>query len=160
MNQQTKIKDFIAVTSFVVLFIIGSWALLYSLQTQSAELSSEKSLIVLSSFHGYFPGALLGVMFMLGYAATRLWQGIFNKPVSSNNGKVTAIGLLGSILLIIIGNFVVNSYWTKKAEYAAYQVCPAMTLLTNRVTMEVWVKNEALCYDRDVRRIISRGTPA
>uniref|UniRef100_UPI00356A143E hypothetical protein n=1 Tax=Arsukibacterium sp. TaxID=1977258 RepID=UPI00356A143E len=45
-----------------------------------------------------------------------------------------------------------------KAEYAGFQPCPTLTLLTNRVTMQAWTKNEALCFDNDVRQIIVRGT--
>ncbi|WP_152663089.1 hypothetical protein [Arsukibacterium ikkense] len=57
-----------------------------------------------------------------------------------------------------MGSFAINTYWDNKAEYAGYQPCPALTLLTNRVTMTAWSTNAALCFDNDVRRIIVRGT--
>jgi hypothetical protein len=159
MNFRDLSKDFIAMLFFGALLIIGSWTLLYSVQTQFAEISSAKPLIVLSSFHGYLPGALLALLFMTGYAANRLWRGLRRQTLSVNNGKLTAIGVLTGLVLLVIGNFVINAYWQGKAGYAGYQPCPALTLLTNRVTMQAWSKNEALCFDTDVRRIIVRGTP-
>lgn len=158
MNQHSMFKDFIALLFFGILLIAGSWTLLYSLQTQFAEISSAKPLIVLSSFHGYLPGALLALVFMLGYAANRLWRGLRKQPLSADNGKTTAIGVLAGLVLVVIGSFAINAYWDNKAEYAGYQPCPALTLLTNRVTMTAWSKNEALCFDNDTRRIIVRGT--
>jgi hypothetical protein len=151
-------KDFIAMLFFGILLIAGSWTLLYSLQMQFAEISSAKPLIVLSSFHGYLPGALVALVFMLGYAANRLWRGLHKQPLSADNGKTTAIGVLAGLVLVVIGSFAINSYWGNKADYAGYQPCPALTLLTNRVTMTAWSKNEALCFDNDTRRIIVRGT--
>ena len=159
INQPSTLKDYIALMFFGILLITGSWALLYSLQTQFAELISAKPLIVLSSFHAYLPGALLALLFMSGYAANRLWRGLRRKTLSANNGKLTAIGVLTGLVLVVIGNVVINAYWQGKAEYAGYQPCPALTLLTNRITMQAWSKNEALCFDTDVRRIIVRGTP-
>ncbi|MDP2716785.1 hypothetical protein [Rheinheimera sp.] len=158
MSQNSILKDFIALLFFGILLIAGSWTLLYSLQTQFAEISSAKPLIVLSSFHGYLPGALVALVFMLGYAANRLWRGLRKQPLSADNGKTTAIGVLAGLVLVVIGSFAINAYWDNKAEYAGYQPCPALTLLTNRVTMMAWSKNEALCFDNDTRRIIVRGT--
>lgn len=152
------LKDFIALLFFGILLIAGSWTLLYSLQTQFAEISSAKPLIVLSSFHGYLPGALVALVFMLGYAANRLWRGLHKQPLSADNGKTTAIGVLAGLVLVVIGSFAINTYWDNKAKYAGYQPCPALTLLTNRVTITAWSKNEALCFDNDARRIIVRGT--
>ena len=129
------------------------------MQTQFAEVNSAKPLIVLSSFHACLPGALLALVFMTGYAANRLWRGQRRQTFSANNGKLTAIGVLTGLALVVIGNFVINAYWQNKAEYAGYQECPAFTLLTNRVTMTAWSQDETLCLDSDVRRIIVRGTP-
>lgn len=153
-------KDFIALLFFGVLLIVGSWTLFYSLQTQWAEIQSTKPLIVLSSFHGYIPGALVGLLFMCTYAANRLRCGIRQQPLAANNGKVTAIGVLLGLLLVVVGSFVLNAYWQNKAAYAGYLPCPALTLLTNRTSITAWSKNEALCFDNDTRRIIVRGTPA
>jgi hypothetical protein len=158
MNQNSILKDFIALLFFGILLIVGSWTLLYSLQTQFAEVSSGKPLIVLSSFHGYLPGALVGLVFMLGYAANRLWRRLRQQTLSADNGKITAIGVLAGLVLVVIGSFAINTYWDNKAKYAGYQPCPALTLLTSRVTMTAWSKNEALCFDNDTRRIIVRGT--
>ncbi|MBV2129376.1 hypothetical protein [Arsukibacterium indicum] len=158
MNQQSIFKDIIALFFFGILLIACTWTLLYSLQTQLAEISSIKPLIVLSSFHGYLPGALLALVFMLGYAANRLWRALRQQRLSADNGKITAIGVLAGLGLAFIGSFVINAYWDSRAEYAGYQPCPSLTLLTNRVTMQAWTKNEALCFDNDVRRIIVRGT--
>ncbi len=159
MNLKVLSKDFIALLFFSALLLIGCWTLLYSVQTQFAEVNSAKPLIVLSSFHAYLPGALLALVFMTSYATNRLWRGLRRQRLSANNGKLTAIGVLTGLALVVIGNFVINAYWQNKAENAGYQPCPALTLLTNRITMQTWSKNEALCFDTDVRRIIVRGTP-
>ncbi|WP_040552657.1 hypothetical protein, partial [Rheinheimera nanhaiensis] len=116
-----------------MLLIAGYWALLYSVQTQFAEVNSAKPLIVLSSFHAYLPGALLALVFMTSYATNRLWRGLRRQRLSANNGKLTAIGVITGLVLLVIGNFVINAYWQGKAEYAGYHPCPALTLLTNRI---------------------------
>jgi hypothetical protein len=159
MNQHALFKDAIAFLLFGLLLLAGCWTLLYEVQTQFTELISNKPLIVLSSFHAYLPGALLALVFMTGYAANRLWRGLRRKTLSANNGKLTAIGVLTGLVLVVIGNAVINAFWQGKAEYAGYLPCPALTLLTNRITMQAWSKNVALCFDTDVRRIIVRGTP-
>lgn len=159
MNQHSLPKDAIAFLLFSLLLLAGCWTLLHEVQTQFAELISSKPLIVLSSFHAYLPGALLALVFMTGYAANRLWRSLRRQTFSANNGKLTAIGVLTGLVLLVIGNFAINAYWQNKAENAGYQPCPALTLLTNRVTMQAWSKNEALCFDTDVRRIVVRGTP-
>ena len=159
MNLKVLSKDFIALLFFSALLLIGCWTLLYSVQTQFAEVNSAKPLIVLSSFHAYLPGALLALAFMTGYAANRLWRGLRRQTLSANNGKLTAIGVLTGLALVVIGNFAINAYWQGKAENAGYQQCPAFTLLTNRVTMSAWSKDETLCLDNDARQIIVRGTP-
>ena len=158
MNQHSKLKDFLALVFFSLLLVIGCWTLLYSLQVQLTEISSDKPLIVLSSFHGYIPGTLVALLFMLSYAARRLWCGIRQQPLPSDHGKVTAIGVIAGLVLVFVGNFVLNAYWNQSAEQAGYQACPTLTLLTNRVTMTAWSKDEAWCFDADARRIIVRGT--
>lgn len=159
MNQSTIFKDVIAFLLFSVLLIAGCWTLLHEVQIQFAEIISSKPLIVLSSFHGYLPGAIFGVVFMLGFAASRLLLALRQQPQAASSGKITAIGLLISLLLIVVGNFAINAYWQNRAENAGYQECPAFTLLTNRVTMSAWSKDETLCLDNDARQIIVRGTP-
>jgi hypothetical protein len=158
MKQNSIFKDFIALLCFGMLLIAGGWTLLYSLQTQFTEINSAKPLIVLSSFHGYIPGALVGLVFMLGYAANRLWRGLKQQPLAANNGKVTAIGVLVGLVLVVIGSYGLNAYWHNRAVYAGYQPCPPLTLLTNRVSITAWSKNETLCFDNDSRRVIERGT--
>lgn len=153
------LKDIIAFLLFSLLLLAGCWTLLHEVQTQFVELISAKPLIVLSSFHAYLPGALLALAFMTGYAANRLWRGLRRQTLSANNGKLTAIGVLTGLALVVIGNFAINAYWQGKAENAGYQQCPAFTLLTNRVTMSAWSKDETLCLDNDARQIIVRGTP-
>ena len=159
MNQHSLSKDAIAFLLFSLLLVAGCWTLLHEVQTQFVELISAKPLIVLSSFHAYLPGALLALAFMTGYAANRLWRGLRRQRLSANNGKLTAIGVLTGLALVVIGNFAINAYWQGKAENAGYQQCPAFTLLTNRVTMSAWSKDETLCLDNDARQIIVRGTP-
>lgn len=153
------LKDIIAFLLFSLLLVAGCWTLLHEVQTQFAELISAKPLIVLSSFHGYLPGALLALVFMTGYVANRLWRGLRRQTLSANNGKLTAIGVLTGLALVVIGNFAINTYWKGKAENTGYQQCPAFTLLTNRITMSAWSKDETLCLDNDARQIIERGTP-
>lgn len=153
------VKDIIASLLFSLLLLAGCWTLFHEVQTQFAELISAKPLIVLSSFHGYLPGAIFGVVFMLGFAASRLLLALRQQPQPESSGKITAIGLLISLLLIVVGNFAINAYWQNRAENAGYQQCPAFTLLTNRVTMTAWSKDETLCLDNDARQIIVRGTP-
>ena len=92
MNLRALSTDFIALLFFSALLLIGCWTLLYSVQTQFAEVNSAKPLIVLSSFHAYLPDALLALVFMTGYAANRLWFGLRRQRLSANNGRLTAIG--------------------------------------------------------------------
>ena len=141
INTAMLIKDIIASLLFSLLLVAGCWTLLHEVQTQFSELISAKPLIALSSFHGYLPGAIFGVVFMLGFAASRLLLALRQQPQPESSGKITAIGLLISLLLIVVGNFAINTYWQNRAENAGYQQCPAFTLLTHGAKMNpfVWI---------------------
>lgn len=67
--------------------------------------------------------------------------------------------LLLSIVAVFFAEMVLATKWDKQAQRKGYLPCPVGTLLSNRLTYTAWVQNEALCYNSDVRRIISRGTP-
>ncbi|WP_148275752.1 hypothetical protein [Rheinheimera nanhaiensis] len=66
--------------------------------------------------------------------------------------------MLASLLVLFGGNFLIASHRRSQADQAGYVSCPMTTLLSNRITMEVWVHNESLCYDNDIRHLVQRGT--
>jgi hypothetical protein len=67
--------------------------------------------------------------------------------------------VLLSLAGVFVGEMLIANKWDKQAQQKGYLPCPVGTLLSNRLTYTAWVQNEALCYNSDVRRIISRGTP-
>ncbi|KKO49536.1 hypothetical protein VT06_06830, partial [Arsukibacterium sp. MJ3] len=166
-HQGSKLKLAIySLLAFIMMLAmsIAAFMLLFTGWRQHADfIVSQQSLIVLSNMHGYGPGIIIGtfsgaLLFLLYFFYRCIFQTetILFKRAEKLLASLTMFGLIA----MFAGSYFISSYWQDKAGSAGYFPCPPMILLTNRVTMEVWVKNEALCYDRDVRRIISRGTPA
>lgn len=124
-------------------------------------ISSELPLIIISSMHTYGPGIIVGafsgaLLFLLYFTYRCIFQTEtqFFKRAEKILASLAVIGLV----FIFVGSHIITSHWQSKAGKAGFAPCPAMTLLPNRVTIEVWVRNESLCYDADVRRILRRGS--
>ncbi|MDP4536003.1 hypothetical protein Q3O60_07375 [Alkalimonas collagenimarina] len=165
-HQQQKIK--LAVTSLFAFFLMLAMGIAASVLLTSGwhqhtnAIASESQLIIISSMHGYGPGIIVGsgagaLLFLLYFMYRCIYQTEtqFFKKAEKILASFAVIGLVA----IFVGRHFLTSHWQSNAYAAGFTPCPAMTLLSNRATMEVWVRNAALCFDADVRRIISRGTP-
>ncbi|KKO48288.1 hypothetical protein VT06_12155 [Arsukibacterium sp. MJ3] len=140
----------------IIMLLVPSWL------SQLNELASERPLIVISYSGNLMPGVVLSLMVMLVFIIFQLTVRLRGEVALSVIEKVNNLSgklMVVSLVLMFVGSFALGNWLDNKAEQAGYQPCPTSTLLSNRVTYTAWVKNEALCYDRDVRRIISRGTP-
>lgn len=150
------------ISAFCVLFALGMlWILQSDWQTQREQLQSGQQLIVLSYSSGYIPGVIAGLL-VIALLFTGLTLLLFTssklqklKPALI---KFCSIAVLVSIAAIFLGEMFFARQWNTQAQQRDYQPCPTGTLLSNRLTYTAWVKNEALCYNSDIRRIISRGT--
>ncbi|SNY49349.1 hypothetical protein SAMN06297280_1369 [Arsukibacterium tuosuense] len=141
----------------IIMFLVPAWL------EQLAELQSARPLIVISYSGNLMPGVVLSLVVLLAFVAFQLTVRIRGKVALSLVEKVnsfTGKAMVASLVLMFAGSFVLGNWLDGKAEQAGYQPCPMFTLLSNRVTYTAWVKNEALCYDSDVRRIVNRGTVA
>ncbi|WP_141397727.1 hypothetical protein [Arsukibacterium tuosuense] len=124
-------------------------------------IASESPLIIISSMHTYGPGIIVGafsgaLLFLLYFMYRCVFQ--TETPFFKRAEKILASFALAGLLVMFVGSHIITSHWQSKADAAGFAPCPAMTLLSNRVTMDVWVRDEVLCHDSDVRRILSRGT--
>ncbi|WP_372626902.1 hypothetical protein [Arsukibacterium sp.] len=151
-----------AMLFFIILLVIAIITLLVpSWLEQLAQFGSERPLIVISYSGNMMPGAILGLLVMLAFVIFQLTVRIRGKVALSLVNKVnsfTGKAMVASLVATFAGSFALGYWLDNKAEHAGYQPCPMFTLLSNRVTYTAWVQNEALCYDNDVRRIVSRGT--
>ena len=145
----------------LALAVAGLVIFIYEWNQHVAILSSAVPLIIISTMHGYGPGVMLGgvsgcLLFLLYF----FYRCVLKKETSlfKKTEKTLAMLMLASLLVLFGGNFLVASHWRSQADQAGYVSCPMTTLLSNRITMEVWVHNESLCYDNDIRHIVQRGT--
>lgn len=151
------ISVFCGVFALVLLWILQSdW------QSQRQQLQSGQQLIVLSYSSGYIPGVIAGlaVLALLFAGLTLLlFAGEKAKKLKSALIRFCSVAVLLSLGSVFAGEIYLSNNWDKQAMNKGYQPCPVGTLLLNRMTYTAWVQNEALCYNSDIRRIISRGTP-
>ncbi|MAD73249.1 MAG: hypothetical protein CML20_00320 [Rheinheimera sp.] len=164
-HQNQKVK--LAVTSLLAFLLMLTLSvsavvmLTAELRHHANAIASGSPLIIISSMHTYGPGIIVGafsgaLLFLLYFMYRCVFQTetLFFKRSEKILASLASIGLV----VIFVGSHLITSHWQSKADTAGFVPCPAMTLLSNRVTMEVWVRDEALCYDGDVRRILRRGT--
>ena len=163
INKPKAVAYGAGITLFCGVFaLVLLWILQSDWQSQREQLHSGQQLIVLSYSSGYIPGVIAGlaVLALLFTGLTfLLFAGEKAKTFKSALIRFCSIGVLLSLGGVFGGEVYLANNWDKQALNKGYQPCPVGTLLLNRVTYTAWVKNEALCYNSDIRRIISRGTP-
>ncbi|SEA71254.1 hypothetical protein [Alkalimonas amylolytica] len=164
-HQHQRIK--LAATSLFAFFLMLAMGIAATVllnrgwQQHATSIASESQLIIISSMHGYSPGIIVGafagaLLFLLYFMYRCIFQTethFFKKAE-----KILASFAVVGLVVIFVGSHFITSHWQSKAEAAGFTPCPAMTLLPNRVTMEAWVRSTTLCFDPEVRRIVSRGT--
>lgn len=145
----------------LVLAVVGLLIFIHEWNQHTVMLADRLPLIVISTMHGYGPGVMLGgatgcLLFLLYF----VYRCVLKKETSffKKAEKALTMLMLASLLVLFGGNFLVASHWRSQADQAGYAPCPMTTLLSNRITMEVWVHNESLCYDNDIRHLVQRGT--
>jgi hypothetical protein len=137
------------------------WGLLYDLSNQQQLVASGHQLIIHSSMHGLAIGGGIFCLVLIVWIATRLIIHKFNVlalPLEKKINRVFSGLLLGSFGLMLASYYGVSYYWKSQMAAKGYQSCPATTLLFARVTYNAWALNPALCYDSDVKRIVTRGS--
>jgi hypothetical protein len=151
------------ISIFCCLFALGLfWILQSDWSSQREQLKSGQQLIVLSYSSGYIPGVIAGIaVIALLFTGLTLLLFANNKVQQLKPAfiRFCSVAVLLSLAGVFFGEMVIANKWDKQAQQKGYLPCPAGTLLSNRLTYTAWVQNEALCYNSDVRRIISRGTP-
>ncbi|GAB60009.1 hypothetical protein [Rheinheimera nanhaiensis] len=155
-SSQLLVSVFMLALSVATVFMfVSEW------QDHTVSVQSDRQLIVLSSMHGLLPGAFLGLITCSLLVLLYVFFGN-NATLKSRLfrlvEKVLGICVLFAIALLFVGSIGVSQYWQNKAKTYGYLPCPDTALLSNRITMSVWVKIEALCYDQDIRLIVKRGT--
>jgi hypothetical protein len=156
-TSQVLVSFFMLILSVAtVLMFVWEW------QDHHTSVQSDWQLIVISSMHGLLPGAFLGLI----VCSVLVLMSVFFTNVSAEKShlfrrveKVLGFNILFAIVLLFVGSYAVSQHWQNKAAAAGYFSCPATALLPNRITMSIWVRTEALCYDNDIRHIVKRGTP-
>lgn len=151
------------ISAFCCLFALGLfWILQSDWQEQRGQLQSGQQLIVLSYSSGYVPGVIAGIavitLLFIGLTLL-LFAGNKTQQLKPALIRFCGVAVLLSLAGVFVGEMLIANKWDKQAQQKGYLPCPVGTLLSNRLTYTAWVQNEALCYNSDVRRIISRGTP-
>lgn len=145
----------------ILLLPLVIWGLLYDLSNQQQLVASGHQLIIHSSMHGLAFGGGIFCLVLIVWVATRLIIHKFNVlalPLEKKINRVFSGLLLGSFVLMLASYYGVSHYWENQMAAKGYQSCPATTLLFTRVTYSAWTLNPALCYDSDVKRIVTRGS--
>ena len=145
----------------ILLLPLVIWGLLYDLSNQQQLVASGHQLIIHSSMHGLAFGGGIFCLVLIVWVATRLIIHKFNVlalPLEKKINQVFSGLLLGSFVLMLASYYGVSHYWENQMAAKGYQSCPATTLLFTRVTYSAWTLNPALCYDSDVKRIVTRGS--
>ena len=137
------------------------WGLLYDLSNQQQQVASDHQLIIHSDMHGLAFGGGIFCLVLIMWIAIRLITHKFSLNTQSLEKRFNRIfsGLLsGSFVLMLVGYYGVSRYWENQMAAKGYEPCPATTLLFTRVTYSAWTLNPALCYNSDVKRIVTRGS--
>lgn len=145
----------------LLLLSLVIWGLLYDLSNQQQLVASGHQLIIHSSMHGLAFGGGIFCLVLVVWIAARLIIHKFNllaPPSERKLNRVFSGVLLGCFVLMLAGYYGVSHYWKTQMAAKGYQSCPATTLLFTRVTYSAWTLNPALCYDSDVKRIVTRGS--
>ncbi|GGO68212.1 hypothetical protein GCM10010982_16600 [Bowmanella pacifica] len=58
---------------------------------------------------------------------------------------------------LLISRSYLNNWWDNQAKQQGYQPCPSMTLLKSSLTRTAWVRDENLCYDQEISKILRYG---
>lgn len=163
LNKPKALAYGVGISLFCVVFALALlWILQSDWQSQREQLQSGQQLIVLSYSSGYIPGVVAGlVVIALLFTGLSLLVLVGEKARKLKTALIRfcSVGVLLSLGAVFAGEIYLANNWDKQAINKGYQPCPLGSLLLNRVTYTAWVQNEALCYNSDVRRIISRGTP-
>lgn len=163
LNKPKALAYGVGISLFCVVFALALLLILQSdWQSQREQLQSGQQLIVLSYSSGYIPGVVAGlVVIALLFTGLSLLvlAGEKARKLKTALIRFCSVGVLLSLGAVFAGEMYLANNWDKQAINKGYQPCPLGSLLLNRVTYTAWVQNEALCYNSDVRRIISRGTP-
>lgn len=163
LNKPKALAYGVGISLFCVVFaFMLLWILQSDWQTQREQLQSGQQLIVLSYSSSYIPGVVAGLV-VIALLFTGLsflvLAGERARKLKTALIRFCSVGVLLSLGAVFAGEVYLANNWDKQAINKGYQPCPLGSLLLNRVTYTAWVQNEALCYNSDVRRIISRGTP-
>jgi uncharacterized membrane protein len=153
----------VGISAFCCVFAVGLfWILQSDWNSQVQQLHSNQQLIVLSYSSGYIPGVLAGLMviaLLFTGLTFLLFAGTNTQRFKPAFIRFCTLAVLLSLAGVFVGEMLIANKWDRQAQQKGYLPCPVGTLLSNRLTYTAWVQNEALCYNSDIRRIISRGTP-
>ncbi len=137
------------------------WGLLYDLSNQQQQVASGHQLIIHSDMHGLAFGGGIFCLVLIMWIATRLITHKFSvhtQPSEKKFNRIFSGLLLGSFGLMLVSYYGVSHYWQNQIAAKGYESCPTTTLLFTRVTYSAWTQNPALCFDSDVKRIVTRGS--
>jgi hypothetical protein len=162
INKPRAVLFGLGIASFCSLLALGLLLILQSdWSSLRSQLSSDQQLIVINYSAGYIPGVIIGLATIaLLFLALTLLLFLGNKAQQFKSMiiKYCTAAVVLCLTSIFVGELFFAARWDKQAQLQGYLPCPAGTILSNRLTYTAWVRNEALCFNADVRRIVSRGT--
>jgi hypothetical protein len=140
---------------------ISLWIFWDNIANHKEAISSGRQLIAIGGAHGYLPGAIIGLVGIATVIVYTIIAIAFDGSVDEVMGRGQRISvpiILVSLVATFAGRHLVQSYWEGAASRAGYTECAPTSLILSRATYTAWVKSPALCYDRDVRKIIMTGS--
>ncbi|GGO68200.1 hypothetical protein [Bowmanella pacifica] len=117
-------------------------------------------MIVLNYLGSALPTAGLGLLVLSIAFANQVYLRITGKYNPKKEDKFTLFCgyfALGCLVGLFIGSPYIDDWWDNQAKQQGYQPCRSMTLLKSLLTRTAWVRDENLCYDPEISRILRHG---
>ncbi|WP_027329124.1 hypothetical protein [Marinimicrobium agarilyticum] len=139
----------------VFLSILLAHYLVDDVTSQAALLRESPPLIIIDTFHGYFPGSLIiGVGIFL--SSLSLFTFLYREAWYRKFIPVCSWIVLIGILALPAGGVGISYYWRHAAKNKEYVKCSLIDKISPaKIHTSYWVKEASLCNNKQVAKIIS-----
>lgn len=153
------IKKLAVVTAMNVLSIAGTLyatlSLISDVASQNTATESGTALILVKTFHGYLPGTIIiGIGLFL--CSIALYASLYSRNIYKRMMPACNWIVLVGILAIPTGGVGISYYWHHTAKSNGYVKCGLLDKLsTTKMHTSYWAKEESLCNNAKVAKILS-----
>ena len=153
----------LAVALAIISLILTLYSIVNIQESWSAiqqRLQSNQVLIVLNYSANALPFVALILAAVTLVGANQAYLCITGKHNPKKEDRFThfcSYFALACLVGLLIGRPYIDDWWDDQAKQQGYQPCPSMTLLKSSLTRTAWVRDENLCYDQQISKILRYG---